>query len=280
VKRQRRSLEYHAQLKILGRNPAVLTLVVLLPMLLVPTLQALNPRLHVLLPGSPRATFSFGSTSPSGARPGTLWPYAQYIVPALAAFCTAACCFSNSTISLVFARESGRLKHLRATPLRASTVIASRVLPSVALSVATALVTLGWGRVLYSVNLPLSRMPIALAVLILGSGVFSALCVALTAVIPSAEAAAPASLAVLLPLGLISGSFFPPQLAPDWMRTLSSWLPLRPFSDAIVTAFNPGAPPWGFVSLRDLLTLLAWGGAAVLCSVRWFRWAPFRQGDW
>src|SRR5262249_7985365 len=80
-------------------------------------------------------------------------------------------------------------------------------------------------------------------------------------------------LAILFPVAFVSNVFFTPDLAPSWMRTLGSWLPLAPFARAMATAFNRdvGAPG---IRAGGLARVVAWGLAGTLLSLWGFRWTP------
>ena len=57
---------------------------------------------------------------------------------------------------------------------------------------------------------------------------------ALTAVVPNADAAPPIVNAIILPLLFLSGIFIPlGDEAPEWMRTVANIFPVKPFADAL-----------------------------------------------
>jgi ABC-2 type transport system permease protein len=54
---------------------------------------------------------------------------------------------------------------------------------------------------------------------------------------------------------------------------VASVFPVRPFEEALLTAYNPYSPGSGFAGL-DLLVVAAWGVAGLLIATRRFRWTP------
>ena len=92
----------------------------------------------------------------------------------------------------------------------------------------------------------------------LGAITFASLGVAITAVIPNADAAPAIINIVVLPLVFLSGTFFP--IGSRTLDNISNVFPVRPFQQALFASFNPNHvaahPPW-----RDLLTLAAVGRA-------------------
>ncbi len=134
-------------------------------------------------------------------------PYNQYFVPAIAGFGLISACFTNLAMTLALRRDSGVLKRLRATPLPASALLAGLLLNALVVSLVLLVLLLGAGALFYGVEVPAQWPAIALAVLI-GVACFSALGVAMSALVPNADAAPAVVNGILLPVAFISGVFF------------------------------------------------------------------------
>jgi ABC-type multidrug transport system permease subunit len=255
------------QTRLFFRNPVQALFLVALPIALVPLLHALNPHTFVVLPGST------GSAETAAAVVTSARPYDQYLVPVMAAFGIASACFATLAIRLTVVREQGALKRLRGTPLPPAAHLAGRVGASVVvgLVVGAATVALGWA--FYDFDIVVRLLPAAIVTAVIGAACACALGVAITRALPTAEAAPGIVLAILLPVAFVSNVFFTPDLAPSWMRTLGSWLPLAPFARAMAAAFNRdvGAPG---IRAGDLARVVAWGLAGTLLSLWGFRWTP------
>ena len=88
---------------LLLRSPLGLFLSIVFPLLLLVCLKVITP-----------------------ARPVGGLPYAQWLTPAMCAFCLLNACYVTAIIGIVLAREEGILKRLRGTPLPAWTYLACR----------------------------------------------------------------------------------------------------------------------------------------------------------
>ena len=79
--------------------------------------------------------------------------------------------------------------------------------------------------------------------LVVGAASFCCLGIALTALIPSQDAAAPIVNALLLPLYFLSGVFVPDDELPSGVIDFANHFPIRPFFQAIFDAYLPGNGP-------------------------------------
>ena len=109
--------------------------------------------------------------------------------------------------------------------------------------------------------------------LTLGALAWAGVGTAVTAFIPTAEAAQPLLSLSYFPVMLLSGVLGTLAVAPGWLTTLLDDLPGRPTIDAVTRALHATG---GAVSLpgHDLAVLAAWAAGALLASVRLFRWEP------
>jgi hypothetical protein len=109
--------------------------------------------------------------------------------------------------------------------------------------------------------------------LTLGALAWAGVGTAVTASIPTAEAAQPLLSLSYFPVMLLSGVLGTLAGAPGWLTTLLDDLPGRPTIDAVTRALHATG---GTVSLpgHDLAVLAAWAAGALLASVRLFRWEP------
>ena len=113
--------------------------------------------------------------------------------------------------------------------------------------------------------------------LAVGAAAFCCLGVALTAAIPSEDAAAPIANVALLPLYFLSGVFIPETEIPDGVLHVADLFPIRHFFEAFFAAYDPATAGAGF-EWGDLAIVAALGGGrASSLAVRFFRWTP-RQG--
>ena len=215
----------------------------------------------------------FGSeeTGPRG-QPITM---SNFYVAAISALSIIGATFTNLAISVSFSRDAGTLKRVRGTPLPAWVYMLGRIVHSVLLSfLLVALITI-FGALFYDVDVPTNTMPAVLVALIVGGAAFSALGLAMTAVIPNADASPAIVNGTILPLLFISDVFIRLEEAPGWLVTLGDLFPVKHLSTAMQTAFNPYTTGSGF-EWGDIAVIAAWGAAGLVLAVRFFSWEPRR----
>jgi ABC-2 type transport system permease protein len=198
-----------------------------------------------------------------------------YYVPAIITLSIVSATMQTLAMSLVLAREDGRLKRGRGTPMPAWVFIAGRIGNSIVVAVLMLVLISALGKLLYGVSIPWERAPDLLVVLVVGAASFCCLGIALTALIPSQDAAAPIVNALLLPLYFLSGVFVPDDELPDGVIDFANHFPVRPFFQAIFDAYLPGNGP--ALAWDHLLVVGIWGVAGLVLAIRFFRWTP--RGD-
>ena len=200
--------------------------------------------------------------------------YDDYYIPALTAFGVIGACFTNIAASISIRRDDGILKRLRGTPLPPWAFMVGVVGSSVIISIVLVAITVGFGILVYGVNVPAHIGPLVLT-LAVGAMSFCALGLAMTVAIPNAEAAPAIVNAVLLPLVFISGTFFPIDPA-SAVTKIAEYFPVKHFINAMFNAFDPAHLSSSGFSGNDLVIIAAWGAAGLLIAIRRFRWEPRR----
>ena len=195
-----------------------------------------------------------------------------YYVPAIMALSVISATMQTLAMTLVIAREDGRLKRGRGTPMPAWVFIAGRVGNSIVVAVMMLALLAAIGGALYSVPFPWERLPELLLTLIVGAASFCCLGIALTAVIPSQDAAAAIVNALLLPLYFLSGIFIPEDELPGGVIDFANHFPVRPFFEAFFSVYVPGAG--GAIAWHELIVVAIWGVAGLVLAIRFFRWTP------
>lgn len=207
---------------------------------------------------------------------------ATYYVAAMAAFGVISATYTNIAITTAFQRDQGILKRLRGTPLPSWSYLFARVLHSMLVALILVLITLVFGRLAYGADLPTGGPLLEFFVtLVVGSLSFAAMALAITAVIPNAEAAPPMVNATILPLLFISGVFIPlTDQAPAWIRTVGTIFPVKHFADAMragylgnVTLQGTDVRAFPF-DWSDIAVIAAWGIVGLFLASRFFSWEP------
>lgn len=195
-----------------------------------------------------------------------------YYVPAIMSLAIISATMQTLAMTLVIAREDGRLKRGRGTPMPAWVFIAGRVGNSIVVALMMLALLAAIGGILYGVDIPWDRLPAILLALVVGAASFCCLGIALTAAIPSQDAAAAIVNAMLLPLYFLSGVFIPEDQLPEGVITFADLFPVRHFFEAFFDAYVPAGGP--AVSWDNLAIVALWGVAGLLLAIKFFRWTP------
>ncbi len=195
-----------------------------------------------------------------------------YYVPAIITLAVVSATMQTLGMSLVIAREESRLKRVRATPLPPWVFITGRVGNSIVVAALMLALVAALGKLLYGVPIPWAQAPELLVVLAVGAASFCCLGIALTAAIPSQDAAAPIVNALLLPLYFLSGVFIPDDELPSGVTDFANHFPIRPFFQAFFDAYVPGGG--SSIAWDHLAVVAIWGVAGLLLAIRFFRWTP------
>ena len=197
-----------------------------------------------------------------------------YYVPAIITLAVVSATMQSLAMSLTIAREDGRLKRGRGTPMPACVFIAGRVGNAIVVSLLMLLLIAAIGKVAFTVPIPWSRLPEIVITLAIGAAAFCCLGIALTAAIPSEDAAAPIANFVLLPLYFLSGVFIPEDQIPNGVLTFADVFPVRHFFEAFFSVYEPAGAGGAGMQWGHLGVVAAWGVLGLLLAVRYFRWTP------
>ena len=198
-----------------------------------------------------------------------------FYVPAIIVLSVVTACYTNIAMGITFARDEGSLKRVRGTPLPASSLLMGKVIHSVLVSLLLVAIVMAAGVVFYNVDSPTNTSPAFLVSLVVAAATFCALGLAVTSIIPNADAAPAVVQASILPLMFISDVFIPLRDAPSWLTTFAEVFPISHFATTMHTAFSPFETGLGFEPLH-LGVMALWLVAGMAVAVRYFRWEPRR----
>jgi ABC-2 type transport system permease protein len=177
-------------------------------------------------------------------------------------------------VRLVAAREAGVLKRWRATPLPRWCYFLGRITATVIVAALAGAATVLAGVLLYHIHLSVPAALGALAAMALGAFAWAATATALTAAIPTVEAAAPTLLLIYFPTIIISSAFGSIS-EPHWLYTIATYLPGQPLTNAVASSLHhaAGTP---LLPTRDVIVLAIWAVAGLAAAILLFRWEPHR----
>lgn len=204
--------------------------------------------------------------------PGKTVRVATFYVPSIATFSVITACYTNIAMSLTFSRDSGALKRIHGSPLPVVSYLGARILHAILIAILLVVLCAAFGAVFYGATLPTTTLPAFAVTVVVGAAVFSILGVAVTGLIPNADAAPAIVNASILPLLFISNVFIPLQNPPQWLDLLGKIFPVRHFADAMINSFF--AVSGSGLHTNDLLVMGAWGIGGLVVAVRTFQWEP------
>jgi ABC-2 type transport system permease protein len=198
----------------------------------------------------------------------------EFYVPSIATFSVITACYTNIAMNISFSRDEGVLKRLRGTPLPGWVFLVAKVKHAVFLAIILVVIVGAAGTFLFDVDLPTDTMLKFIISLLVGAAAFAALGLAITSVVPNADAAPAIVNFSILPLLFISGVFIDTRGAPERLTRVADLFPVRHFNNAMLSSFSPDLfPAWDSV---DLVIVGLWGIAGLLLATRYFSWEPRR----
>jgi len=241
------------------RNPAAAFFTFVFPLMFLVIFTTLFGNTEVTLPG------------PDG-QPITV-SQSTFYVAAMAAFAVITACYTNLAIGVCFQRDAGILKRVRGTPLPGPAYLSARVLHAVIVSVLLVAITAAFGAAFYGSDLPSGGdLIVFIFTVLVGAASFAALGLAVTAIVPNADAAPPVVNVTILPILFLSDIFIPlGEDSPAWVDFVGLVFPVRHFSEAMQAGFIGTEFEWS-----DVVVVALWGLAGLVLAARFFSWEPRR----
>ena len=194
-----------------------------------------------------------------------------YYIGSILSFSVVTATFTNLAMGTTFARDMGILKRIRATPMPAAAYLAGRVLSSLAVTILLIVLVIAFGALVYDVALPTDTMVPFLVTTAVGAAAFCALGLAVTTIVPNADAGPAVVNAIVMPLFFISGVFIPIDDGPQWIRVVAEVFPVRHYLVASIESFLGVDPGLNYTAL-GVMTL--WGVGGLVIAARFFSWEP------
>lgn len=197
----------------------------------------------------------------------------SYYIASILAFSVVTATFTNLAMGTTIARDNGILKRIRATPMPPGAYLSGRVLSSLAVTLILVVIVVAFGVLVYDVSMPTDTFLPFVVTTIVGAASFCALGLAVTALVPNADAAPAVVNAIIMPLLFVSGVFIPIDDGPEWIRVVAEIFPVRHYLVASIDSFLGVGDGW---NVTALVVLALWGVGGLLAASRWFSWEPRR----
>ncbi|SEH02051.1 ABC-2 type transport system permease protein [Nonomuraea solani] len=218
---------------------------------------------------------------PGGTRDGA--PVEVAIMTGVIVMGVAILGFMTLMESFVIRRQLLILKRLRGTELPDLAIFGGEILTVLSVGLLQLVLIVGIARTVHGVELPANPALLVVTVLF-GLAVFAAMAVAVSGRIPAQGSTVVVSLPFLLLAIGLSGFAYPVSAFPDWLRTVSSFLPFGRLAEGIGIAYlgrdlaghAVGVFEGFLVMWPAWLVLAAWLVLSLLAAKRWFKWEPRR----
>lgn len=237
------------------RNARAMTLTVAMPIVLLVLFNS-------IFGGSQTTT-----ALPSGARLGLH----AYFTAGIIAYSIMLTGFSSLLVSITTAREAGRLKRYRGTPLPSWVFLSAQIVANIVVIAVMVAALLLIGRLAYGISIPTGSFGPFVAYVLVGTATMCALGIALSRFTTTPDAAAALGPFTTVILGFISGTFVPVSTLPDWLRQLGRVFPLAHLAQGLQTSMLTHG---GHFDATNLIVLAAWFAGGLIVAVRRFAWEP------
>jgi ABC-2 type transport system permease protein len=195
--------------------------------------------------------------------------YIDFFVPGIIAMSLMNSGVIGLSTAFVTYREKGILRRIKVTPFSLTQFILARISTTMIVAVTQSLVLILMGKLLYGLTFRGNPLLILLTIMI-GSLTFLSIGFAISGIARNTETAASYSNLITFPMLFLSGTFFPVDSLPEWLKQLTRILPLRYLVNALRDPIMSGkgiGSTWS-----DLVVLLAIAAAAMTIAVRFFKW--------
>lgn len=214
----------------------------------------------------------FGATTANNVVPGRRdVRVLTLFVPGILAFAVVVIAYGNLAATIALQRADGVLKRLKATPLDPSLYLGGQLVSVLATTLLVSVATVAVGAVAFGAFPRAARAVPLLLVLALGIACFAALGIAISAAIPTADAAGAITNGTYLPLAMVSGMFSSTLHLPRVLDIAVSAFPLKALADGLRSAYDPATAG---LPVGNMVVLAVWTVAGVGLAWRFFRWEP------
>jgi ABC-2 type transport system permease protein len=194
--------------------------------------------------------------------------YIDFLVPGILGLTIMQLGLFSVAFGFVQLKTTGTLRRLFATPTSPGYFLGAQVSSRLLIAIIQVLILLAVG-IAFGAQL-VGSIVVVLALAVIGSVVFLAMGFGVAGWAKNENQAAPVANLISLPMMFLSGSFFPREAMPDFLQTVTRFLPLTYLNDALRAVINDGA---GLdVIGTDVIGLAVWAVISFVIATRLFTW--------
>lgn len=193
----------------------------------------------------------------------------QFVTPGLLGWAVAMSAAFGSAATLQGWRQSKLLRRLQLAPVSTGTIVGARVAVTLLIALGQLTIFLGLGAAAFGLRLTGSWW-MSVPLVVVGTLCFMAIGLLAGALAKTTEGAVNLANFLVLPMAFLSGSFFPLDGAPTWLRRLSDLLPLKHLNEGMLDVMVRGEGP--AAAVVPLVVLAGFAVVVTLLAARLFRW--------
>lgn len=195
--------------------------------------------------------------------------YIDFLVPGIIAFSIMQLAIFSIVFTVVEFKEKGIMKRLFVAPLKPSDFTLSQVITRMIVTILQVSILVAVAVLIFDIQIVGSYF-ILLTLVILGSVLFLSIGFAIAGIAKTQDAAAPIANIVSFPQMFLANVFFPIESMPDWLQSVTIYLPLNYLADGVRRVATEAAS-WGDLK-TDFIGLGVWIVISLLLAFKLFRW--------
>ena len=195
--------------------------------------------------------------------------YIDFLLPGIIAMTIMQLGIFSVAFGFISFKTSGALRRMQATPLHPINFLAAQSVTRVVIGIAQVLLLLGIGVYAFNMHL-MGNLVTMIAMALIGTLTFLAFGFGIAGWAKDENQAAPVANLISFPMLFLSGTFFPRESFPDYLKRITDVLPLTYLADGLRRIANEGATLW--TVRHDILGLIIWAIIAFIVAVRVFKW--------
>ena len=194
--------------------------------------------------------------------------YIDFLVPGIVGMTIMQLGLFGVAFGFVQLKRTGALRRLFATPTSPSYFLSAQVLSRLIIGVAQVAILFAIG-IWFGLQMFGDYFSL-LVIVLLGSAIFLAMGFAIAGWAKNEDQAAPVANLISLPMMFLSGVFFPRDAMPEFLATITAFMPLTYVIEALRAIVNGGA---NLMELgTQLLGMGVWMAISFVVALRLFRW--------
>lgn len=202
--------------------------------------------------------------------------YISFLMPGIIGMAVMFSCLFGVASPLVTEREKGILRQVKLTAVRTPVFLAAKSAGMTVISVLQATIIVVVGTTFFDVEMSGSLVG-ASVVLLLGALMMVSLGMLIAGIAGRIESVDSIANLVAMPMMFLSGTFFPIDMAPSWLRSIAEFLPLTYMNSGLRDTLVGGQ------ALGDITPALAaivgWTAVFIAAASFRFRWEPQRKSN-